>query len=159
MWLVHLKKTHYLWSKYHFKLSPPNENGAELFRMIVPQHYYLSRSPYFKVFINKLLYDCVILLKSEIILFGDLNLRQPMKWLHNKLINWHYSIVTHTDFNLFQILNFKLLPCLSLCSFIGLDNTCNLYEYCAYRFHPKLVNKFFVVQTYLICMNNEMRIL
>ena len=34
--LVHLNKVHYLWSKYPFKLSPPNENGAELFSMIEP---------------------------------------------------------------------------------------------------------------------------
>ena len=30
-----LKKEHYLWLKHRFKLSPPNENGAELFSMIV----------------------------------------------------------------------------------------------------------------------------
>ena len=32
---IQSKKEHYLWSKYPFKLSPPNENGAELFPMIV----------------------------------------------------------------------------------------------------------------------------
>ena len=35
------KKGHYLWSKYRFKLSPPNEDGAELFSMIV--HEYLIK--------------------------------------------------------------------------------------------------------------------
>ena len=33
--LVHLKNGHYLWSKYRFKLSPPNENVTELFSVIV----------------------------------------------------------------------------------------------------------------------------
>ena len=32
---VYYKKGHYLWSKYRVKLSPPYENGAELFSMIV----------------------------------------------------------------------------------------------------------------------------
>ena len=31
--LVHFKKGHYLWSKNPFKLSPPNENGAELHKL------------------------------------------------------------------------------------------------------------------------------
>ena len=34
--LVHLKTGHYLYSKYRFKSSPPNENGAELFSMTLP---------------------------------------------------------------------------------------------------------------------------
>ena len=34
-----LKKGHYLWSKYRFKLSPPNENATELFSVIVQWPY------------------------------------------------------------------------------------------------------------------------
>ena len=33
------KKSHYLWSKYRFKLSPPTFNGSELFSMIVPPYH------------------------------------------------------------------------------------------------------------------------
>ena len=29
------KKEHYLWSKFRFKLSPPNEDGVKFFSMIV----------------------------------------------------------------------------------------------------------------------------
>ena len=36
---VHLKKGHYLWSKYRFKLSPPDKNVTELFSVIVHMHY------------------------------------------------------------------------------------------------------------------------
>ena len=35
-WL-NVKKRQYLWSEYPFKLSPPKENGAELFFTIVHQ--------------------------------------------------------------------------------------------------------------------------
>ena len=35
-WFI-FQKIHYLWSKYRFKSSPPNENGAEHSSMIVPQ--------------------------------------------------------------------------------------------------------------------------
>ena len=33
-WFI-FKRGHYLWSKYHFKLSPPNENATALFSVIV----------------------------------------------------------------------------------------------------------------------------
>ena len=33
-----LKRGHYLWSKYRFKLSPPNENATALFSVIVPMY-------------------------------------------------------------------------------------------------------------------------
>ena len=48
------KRGHYLWSEYSFKLSPPNENGAELFSMIVPIKQLLIGKELFPPTVNNL---------------------------------------------------------------------------------------------------------
>ena len=41
-WFI-FKRGHYLWSKYRFKLSPPNENATALFSVIVPKKIYKNK--------------------------------------------------------------------------------------------------------------------